>query len=253
MTAPATEQPAVQEAEVVSALTRGGIYRLLGRALGYPTPSVLEELAALAEQAAGASEMPPDLRQHLAGLAAAARETDPSVLAGEHVFLFDRQVRCPPYESAYAPAPRMAGKSAELADVAGFYTAFGLMPAEARPDMEDHIAVELEFMSALALKEAYALAEEDGDGAAVTRAAQVAFLTDHLGRWVEAFTGSLRAATPIPFYAAAAGLLAAWILAEIAALGATPTRLEGLADPGPAGEDAFTCPMAEPDEQGEPT
>ena len=232
---------------MVRALTRGGIYRLLGRAFGYPTPSVLAELAPLAEQAAKAPEITPDLRQHLARLAATARDTDPGVLAGEHVFLFDRQVRCPPYESAYAEAPRMAGKSAELADVAGFYAAFGLTPAEARPDMEDHIAAELEFMSALALKEAYVLAEGDGDGAAVTRAAQVAFLTDHLGRWAEAFTGTLRVATPIPYYAAAARLLAAWVLEDVAALGATPTRLEGIADPGPAGEDAFTCPMAEPE------
>ena len=243
---PATGHPGSHEADVVRALTRGGIYRLLGRAFGYPTPSVLAELAPLAEQAAQAQEVTPDTRQHLARLAAVARDTDPGVMAGEHVFLFDRQVRCPPYESAYAEAPRMAGKSAELADVAGFYTAFGLTPADARPDMEDHIAAELEFMSALALKEAYALAEGDADGVAVTRAAQVTFLTDHLGRWAEAFAGSLRLATPIPYYAAAAGLLAAWVPAEVAALGATPTRLESLADPGPAGEEAFTCPLAPP-------
>jgi TorA maturation chaperone TorD len=116
--------------------------------------------------------------------------------------------------------------------------------------MEDHIAAELEFMSVLALKEAYALSEGNADGVAVTRAAQVAFLTDHLGRWTEAFAGSLRRATPLPYYAAAAGLLAAWVLAEVAALGALPTRLEALADPGPAGEDAFTCPMAEPEAAG---
>jgi TorA maturation chaperone TorD len=253
MTTPATAHPTVQEADVVRALTRGGIYRLLGRVFGYPTPGVLAELAPLAEQATEAPELTPDLRQHLAGLAVAARDADPGVLAGEHVFLFDRQVRCPPYESAYAEAPRMAGKSAELADVAGFYAAFGLTPALARPDMEDHIAVELEFMSALALKEAYALAEGDTDGIAVTRAAQLAFLTDHLGRWAEPFAESLRAATPVPYYATAAGLLAAWVLAEFAALGATPTRLEGRADPGPAGEDAFTCPMAEPHEPRDPT
>jgi TorA maturation chaperone TorD len=246
MTGP-TGPPASQEAEVARALTRGGIYRLLGRAFGYPTPSVLAELGPLAVRAAEAPGVAPDIRQRLVDFSLAARDADPGVLAGEHVFLFDRQVRCPPYESAYAPAPRMAGKSAELADVAGFYAAFGLTPALARPDMEDHIAAELEFMSALALKEAYAAAEEDADGLAVTRAAQVTFLTDHLGRWAEAFGGSLHAATPVPFYAAAARLLAAWVLAEVAALGATPTRLEALADPGPAGEEAFTCPMAEPE------
>jgi hypothetical protein len=100
-------------------------------------------------------------------------------------------------------------------------------------------------MSALALKEAYAAAEADADGVAVTRAAEVAFLTDHLGRWAGAFAGSLHAATPVPYYTRAAELLAAWVLAEVAALGAAPARLEGLADPGPAEKEAFTCPMAD--------
>jgi hypothetical protein len=51
-------------------------------------------------------------------------------------------VRCPPYESAYGEAPQMAGKSAELADLAGFYAAFGLAPAASQPDMEDHVKVD---------------------------------------------------------------------------------------------------------------
>jgi TorA maturation chaperone TorD len=244
MSAPVAHHGDSRELEVIRALTRSGIYRCLGRAFGYPTPSVVVELGRLAARAGAAPEVTPDVRQGLARLADAARGADPGMLAGEYVFLFDRQVRCPPYESAYAAAPRMAGKSAELADVAGFYAAFGLAPAAARPDMEDHIAAELEFMSILALKEAYALAEADAEGLAVTRGAQVAFLTDHLGRWVEAFTGSLRGATPVPYYAAAADLLAAWVLADVRATGAAPTRLEGLADAGPAGEEVFTCPVA---------
>jgi TorA maturation chaperone TorD len=62
----------------------------------------------------------------------------------------------------------------KLADVAGFYAAFELTPATARPDMEDHIAAELEFMSVLALKEAYAGAEELPGGLTVTRDAKEA-------------------------------------------------------------------------------
>jgi TorA maturation chaperone TorD len=62
----------------------------------------------------------------------------------------------------------------KLADVTGFYAAFELTPATARPDMEDHIAAELEFMSVLALKEAYAGAEELPGGLTVTRDAKEA-------------------------------------------------------------------------------
>jgi DMSO reductase family type II enzyme chaperone len=234
------------DGDIARALARSGVYRHLGRAFGYPTPSVLEELIAVGVRLAGMPETPEGARESLARFTAAAREADLSTLADEYVFLFDRQVRCPPYESAYGEAPQMAGKAAELADVAGFYAAFGLTPGSARPDMEDHIAAELEFMSVLALKEAYAGAEGLLDGLAVTRHAQTAFLTEHLGRWAEAFASRLEATTPVAYYAAAAGLLAAWIRAEREVLGATPVRLEHVGAPGPLGEDSFTCPMSEP-------
>ena len=63
---------------------------------------------------------------------------------------------------------------------------------------------------------------------------------------------AVEAATPVPFYTAAASLLAAWVDAEIAALGATPSRVPGpdavAADDG----EPFSCPMAEdaPAEEG---
>jgi hypothetical protein len=69
MTTPATAHPTVQEADVVRALTRGGIYRLLGRAFGYPTASVLAELAPLAAAVAGElgqGRRPPRVGVHVA-------------------------------------------------------------------------------------------------------------------------------------------------------------------------------------------
>ena len=75
-----------------------------------------------------------------------------------------------------------------LADVAGFYKAFGVevTPGSERPD---HLAVELEFMHLLAVKEAVAEEQGEAEGAAVCREATVSFLGDHLGRW----TGKVRA------------------------------------------------------------
>lgn len=240
------------DAAVARALGRAGLYRLLGLAFGYPTRPVVGELGGLADQVASAPATAAALREPLARFAGAARDADPDALGDEYVFLFDRQVRCAPCEGAYTQAGQMAGKSAALADVAGFYTAFGLQPTGIQADVEDHVAAELEFMSVLALKEAYALARGHEDGLAVTQGAQVAFLTDHLGRWAEAFARAVREATPLPYYAVAAEVLATWVRAEIEALGATPAPLPAAPADGESDEEPFTCPMAEaePDEGG---
>ena len=235
------------EIEVSRSLQRAAVYRLLGGAFVSPTPARLEELALAAATAATAAAG--RLRDKLARFAIAASEADPVATANEHVFLFGRQVRCSPYESAYSGLSPFGDKTARLADVAGFYEAFGVGSAAAQPDMEDHVGAELEFMSALALKEAYALGEGDAEAAGITRRAEVAFLTDHLGRWAEAFAGGVEEATPLPFYTAAASLLAAWVRAEVEALGATPSRV-GAPDALDAdAAEPFRCPMAQEESQ----
>lgn len=234
--------PATTEHPVQAALERAAIYRLLGGAFVSPTPARLDELALAAATAATAAAG--WLRDKLARFAIAASEADPVTTANEHVFLFGRQVRCSPYESAYSGLSPFGDKTARLADVAGFYAAFGFGPAAAQPDMEDHVGAELEFMSALALKEAYARGEDEREAAEITRDAEVAFLTEHLGRWAEAFAGAVEEATPLPFYTAAASLLAAWVQHEIAALGASPSRVGA---PDALDAEAFEplrCPMA---------
>jgi putative dimethyl sulfoxide reductase chaperone len=228
---------------VEQTLARAGLYRLLGRALGYPTRSVLDELAEFADRLVAAPAIAPAIRSLLRQFATSAREADAATVADEYVFLFDRQVPCPPYESAYGSVPQMAGKSSQLADVAGFYTAFGLATTAAQPDIEDHIAAELEFMSVLAVKEAYALAEGHVEGLEVVQPAERAFLDDHLGRWAETFARGLRAATPLPYYAAAAELLGIWMRAELEAFGVTPAVLDAPHASGPLEDDTFTCPM----------
>jgi TorA maturation chaperone TorD len=230
------------ERAVAGALARGAIYRLLGEAFAYPRAWRFQEMAHVAGMAAAAPTTPEPVRPPLACFADAARDADPAAVAAEYVFLFDRQVRCPPYEGAYGAARGLAGKGAQLADVAGFYAAFGLRPAGDQADMEDHVAAELEFMSALAIKEAWALGEPDAGALEVTRAAEAAFVRDHLGAWAGAFAREVQSATPLRFYVAAADVLAAWVEAECAVLGVEPARLEA-SDPA-AEEECLTCPMA---------
>jgi len=226
------------ERAATDALRRSSIYRLLAMAFAYPTPPRLAAVAGAATEAA--REAPTELAAALSMLADAARVADVVALAGEHVALFQREVRCPPYEGAYGPA-QMAGKVALLADVAGFYRAFGLEPAEGQPEVEDHVGAELEFMSALAFKEAWAIAESHTQGLEVTRHAQRTFVSDHLGRWGSAFAERVAATATPEFYPAAAAVLRSWLEIECTRLGVSPTPLEGVSQ---AEDTPFACPMA---------
>lgn len=106
----------------------------------------------------------------------------------EHVaiFGFTAAGELRPYEAGYGTS-HVFQETHCLADVAGFYRAFGLEPCEAQRERPDHIAVELEFMHVLALKEAYGLAHGLAEEAEVCGQAETDFLRDHLGRWAPGF------------------------------------------------------------------
>ena len=86
---------------------------------------------------------------------------------------------CPPYETAFS-ASHIFQQTAQQGDLAGFYRAFGVDPQGERPD---HIATELEFAYLLALKEAHARGEGDGEHVRVVRDAERLFQKRHLARW----------------------------------------------------------------------
>ena len=69
---------------------------------------------------------------------------------------------CPPYETEYHPSSEPFFRSQEMADVAGFYRAFGLETAQAARERPDYLGLELEFMAFLLLKKRLALAAELG-------------------------------------------------------------------------------------------
>jgi TorA maturation chaperone TorD len=234
------------ESEILRALTRAAVYRVLGTAFAHPSPPALTAVTEAAERAAPSTD--PAVAARLRALAAAARDSVADEVARAYVGVLERPTGCSPYEGSYGPAPLLAGKGAVLADVAGFYAAFGMTPGAA--EVEDHIAAELEFMSVLALKEAAALAEGVGEGREVTRAAQVAFLRDHLGRWGASFAEAMRARAPAPYYSRAAELLTAWLAAEVASLDVAVMPLEIRPPADPEEARPFTCPMAGPEEAG---
>ena len=132
---------------------------------------------------------------------------------------------CPPYETEYINSKFAFQRSNSLADVSGFYQAFGLTISDRHPERPDHVVLELEFMAFLLGLERQA-AEEDPsrrpEDQRVCRDAQARFVSEHLAWWTPVFARLLSKANPHGFYAAASAFLAALIPAERALLRLPP-------------------------------
>jgi TorA maturation chaperone TorD len=106
-------------------------------------------------------------------------DLEADVLAGRWVRWFDLG-RVAPYEGSNVPATS-AGVTPRLADIAGFYAAFGVRAHQNRPD---HVVAELEFMAYLLAAEADARASRRPVAAETAADAARIFLRDHLGAWI---------------------------------------------------------------------
>jgi TorA maturation chaperone TorD len=107
---------------------------------------------------------------------------------------------------------------AELADVAGFYHAFGMDTSGGNPERVDNIATELEFMHVMALKEAVASDEESHDHLEIVFQAEQKFVREHLGRWVTRLNDGIRTNGSSVFYSALGDMLCVWMDVEEAFL-----------------------------------
>ena len=232
------------ERELAALLERAGLYRALARTFADPRSLNPDDVVVGLERLMPSAERAP-WAGHWRAAARAWRSTEPKPLAAEYSRLFQGQAPCPPRESAYGDGRRIGGRQAELADIRGFYEAFGVAPATSVPDLPDHVSTELEFYALLLLKTAYAAAEGLEEQRQVSERATNAFLEDHLGRWLAAFRKRLEeygAASPYP---ESARLVEAVVEEECERLDVVPMPAEGFAphDPSVASE-TFSCPMA---------
>lgn len=131
---------------------------------------------------------------------------NPEQLAGRWVRWFELG-RVAPYEGSNV-STTVGGITPRLADVAGFYRAFGLAVTGDRPD---HIVAQLEFLAVALLTEAEALEQNDTERAEVCARATRSFLRDHVGGWIDAWAARVSAidelAPWLPIAAAAADLV----------------------------------------------
>jgi TorA maturation chaperone TorD len=226
-------------------LARAAVARALALAFAPPHGPALaflkDRLAAKVAEAGACLEEGPALRR--AAEAAAGALGDAPSLPGEYDRLFRTDLAATPYETEYGLHPA-ARKGPELADILGFYQAFGFRPAPAASELPDHVGAELEFLSLLLVKEADAGRRGAGDEAAVASEAAGKFFGDHLGRWSLAFCRRVREAARHPFYVVAAHLLETFMAGEAGRLG----RPLGEASQGAAASSAecLACPLAPP-------
>lgn len=148
--------------------------------------------------------------------------------------------KCPPYETEYVPSKYTFQRSNMLADLAGFYGAFGLQPSSANPDRPDHVAVECEFLAQLIHLQWLASQSAELEAQAQAEICQQAlhrFLDEHAAWWLPAFAKLLAHQDPGGFYEAVAQFLAAFIAAE-----------RGLAGVAPPNQSVEPNPIENPDE-----
>ncbi len=213
-----------QTAEIDIALCRATLYSAM--ALGFRPPEA-ETIVRLCSTdgstalAAAAAILDPDRES---GLAAACSlltaRSSLLTLTESYRRLFGHTARggVPPYETEYG-AEALFQQPQEMGDLMGFYNAFGLALNDRQHERADHVSCECEFLSFLALKEAYAL--ERGDAAMLeeTRRAERLFLRDHLGRFLPAFAKKLSREQNESFYGSLGQLAYDFIALECARFG----------------------------------
>lgn len=235
-----------QEETINRALARSYLYHLSSLLFLYPEETVLSSLGwEEAGEAVALLGSPDGLTETLESLKGSLQSVDAMRSEFSKIFGYTLQCDCPPYETLYGSGgyaganTQLAGaqvfeQSQTLGDIAGFYRAFGLEVSDQIKERLDYISIELEFMSFLAYKEAYALISDGGEDEKAERVeicqdAQRKFLNDHLGRWALFFTDRLAEKAKDGFYLWLARLTGKLLAFEIKAIETQPVQVEGLA------------------------
>lgn len=160
--------------------------------------------------------------RNLADDATAVAEASPTESAGVDdlaadwtaLFGFEAGGDVSQYQAAYAPGTLVTNTDL-LADIAGFYAAFDLSRSDEGPERVDHLCLELEYVSHLALQTAYLDRCGDDAGVEIATGAQADFLEDHLGRWIGRYRDAVRADADAEFYPTLASLVETLVAADL--------------------------------------
>ncbi len=164
-------------------------------------------------------------------------------------------VDCPAYEM-YFGRSHIFQQSHELADISGFYRAFGLeVSKDDTANRWDHIAVELEFLHFITYKLAYAMENHGDEEQKACLAAKKKFLNAHIGVWIQAFSKAVEKKSPGGFYRHAANLANRFVHLDMEDLGVSAEEIDELHDGEPdylqrlEGKSAAACNSCMEEEQ----
>ncbi|HNQ05477.1 MAG TPA: molecular chaperone TorD family protein [Thiobacillaceae bacterium] len=235
-------------------LWRASLLQVIARGFHYPADA--EHAGQMCAALAGLTSPPP------AGLPAVLKNAIRQVqehwgavhtedgLASAYSQLFLNNALCSMYETAYSGPGGVAGRTHEIADISGFYLAFGLRSSDVEADRPDHLCAELEFLSILLLKWVHAREQAWNDRGKITVKAIKSFLTDHLGRWYGAFAMRLGEQEAPAVYHALAALLVHALDAECRAWNVQPLPMTGEIAHDSMQEDQLICPKAAAEAEG---
>lgn len=182
----------------VSLLAQADVLLLLADLLrppgSFPLPESQEIIELLDAAFAGADS--PPLRDAFIALFACAEKTPPAAWSDEYHRLFEGPIACPINETTYV----RRDKGAVIADICGFYRAFGFEPSTTVGEKPDHLRCELEFLAALLVMDAQAVERGLDEQADITRQAITRFAADHLADWLASFCARLLHVTALAVY-----------------------------------------------------
>ncbi|RIK81647.1 MAG: hypothetical protein DCC68_08295 [Planctomycetota bacterium] len=156
---------------------------------------------------------------------------------------------CPPYETEYLSEGDAFFRSQQMADIGGFYRAFGLEMGGRCRERPDHVSLELEFHALLLMKERHAREAREhavsnetramwSERAAVCRDGRTKFVRDHLSWWAPSFCRALARKAGTGLHAAAAEALAALLPIVRHRVGVSPPGIPGIV---PRVEEPIDC------------
>jgi len=208
-----------------------GAWRLLfdddSRKLAAAAANLLRQESAAAPGFGELDAVQLDLDAVLAAMPASASELRTEY---DRVFGLIISRECPAYETEYHSSEDTFFRAQQMADIAGFYRAFGLEPSRARPERPDHVALELEFMAFLLAKKRLAAGAEGSETertekAGVCDEAMKKFFRDHLAWWLPSFATGLHVKAGLGFYAELGRALSAFLPLERNRMGVPTARI----------------------------
>ncbi|GAB7021059.1 TorD/DmsD family molecular chaperone [Halostagnicola bangensis] len=193
---------------------RARLYKLASLAFDRPGGDLEDALVSgdFADQLVESAEALADdqLCDHAEAVVEAA-PTDPDCVDERYsdwatLFGFEKGGEIQQYQIEYAPGTLVTSTDT-LADISGFYKAFGLSLEPDKRERSDHLCLQLEFLSHLSLQTASLKLDGDETGLEIVTDAQGAFLEDHLGRWIPRFSETVQEDSGVAFYRTLAELV----------------------------------------------